>query len=1436
MGYSDYTKEQLVEEVRALQLRLSALEQAHEVLQQKERRYGHLMETMSDGVVIEDKMNRIVYVNASFCETLGFSQEALVGRPTTDIIHPEGMELYLEQTSRRPCEHKASYEQKMRGSNGRVIPMIVSVRALQNENGDYDGCLTVITDITERKLAEEQLKQSEHKYRNLVENSQAGVYRTTLDGDRFLEANKKFADFFEMSREELLASSPKIMWVDPQEREKLVQLIQENGVLSDYEINVFSKSGEHKTAVASITLNRDEGYLEGMAIDITDRKQAEEALRRSEEEFRNLFDNAQAGVYRTTLDGSRYLMANQTLADMFGRSKEEMLNCSPVDTWADPADREEMIRRIKTEKVLRDFEIRAVTEEGEIITTLATVKLYEEEGYMEGVSVDITERKRIEEALRESEDKYRMVVENSQASVYILDRKGCFLFMNGMTASNLGGEPSEFIGRRLRELYPAELARLRMKHVAEVFRTQEKAFIEYQAEIKGKHHWFQTRLQPLQDARGEIHAVLGITHDITERKQGELRLRESEERYRTLVEGTGFPIFLLDRQGKFLYMNWIAAAGLGGYSKDYIGKSLKEVFPKPMADYQMRVAEKVFKRGEGMEVESISSMQEEKRWFHTSINPVMNAEGKVESVIGIAVDITEQKKAQAVLQRDRDELEQIVAERTKDLLEANLRLQSEIADKEQAEIALRESEATARALLNAPTDAVMLLDTDGTILEANETLARRFNKQVSDVIGMKSYEMAGKLHSRREEAIGIVNQTGSPYRFEDERQGFWNDNVLYPILDVAGQVAKIAVVSRDITELKQQEEELRWHREHLEELVAERTAELRQSEEKYRHVVNNTHDIIYTMSPEGILTFISPQALKMGFTEDEIVGHHISEFIHPDDIESVMKDLTYTMETGAAPVTEFRMRQKDGSYIYGEEIGEVVYEAGQIKQVVGSIRDITDRKQAEEILRESEQRFRAAANCASDLIYEDNDATGQIEWFGDIDGILGEQSGEGLSTSQAWQNRLHPEDRDRVINEIKKHAHMGDVYNVEYRIRHQDGSYRYWVDRGTIFQTESNPRKTVGACADITEQKEADERLRNSEQRFRMVFDHVTDGILLVDAETKKIFTGNPMMCRLLGYRLEELTELYFMDIHPLKDISEVTTIFNEGVLQGHSQAPGVNVKRKDGGVFFVDINATLITLEGRRYMMGVFRDITERLEAQAQLQQYRERMVRTERLASLGTIGANLMHQLNQPFTVIRLMLEDSQAELSKLNIPGRVRSNLSDGLSAISNAEDIVKHIREMTPRTGIHEEEIDLQKISYQVTQIFSDSARRAKLQLVLEGFDKAPKNTGDPSDLEQIFFNLIENAIHAANDRVEQQLRIQAVMREQTLELEFSDTCGGIDPKHQDKIFDAFFTTKAHGTGLGLAIIEQIVTERGGRIRMESQKGQGTTFFISLPWNL
>ena len=152
-----------------------------------------------------------------------------------------------------------------------------------------------------------------------------------------------------------------------------------------------------------------------------------------------------------------------------------------------------------------------------------------------------------------------------------------------------------------------------------------------------------------------------------------------------------------------------------------------------------------------------------------------------------------------------------------------------------------------------------------------------------------------------------------------------------------------------------QEDELKKYREHLEELVEERTAELKKSQEKYRQVIENSHDIFYALSPEGTLTFVSPQSTKLGFSPDEIIGHPMSEFIHPDDIESVWADSNLTLTTGQLPVTEFRLKKKDGTYIHVEETGEAIYEDGNIRQIIGSIRDITERKQAEVMLRIKER-------------------------------------------------------------------------------------------------------------------------------------------------------------------------------------------------------------------------------------------------------------------------------------------------------------------------------------------------------------------------------------------------------------------------------------------------------------------------------------------------
>jgi C4-dicarboxylate-specific signal transduction histidine kinase len=253
---------------------------------------------------------------------------------------------------------------------------------------------------------------------------------------------------------------------------------------------------------------------------------------------------------------------------------------------------------------------------------------------------------------------------------------------------------------------------------------------------------------------------------------------------------------------------------------------------------------------------------------------------------------------------------------------------------------------------------------------------------------------------------------------------------------------------------------------------------------------------------------------------------------------------------------------------------------------------------------------------------------------------------------------------------------------------------------------------------------------------------------------------------------------------------------------------------------------------------MVVARDIHTLKQAEEELEMYRERMARAEQLASLGTLSATVAHELTQPLTVISLSIENALTKLEAASSPETVTRRLKDSLTEVSNITSIVERFRNFARRSS--EEivrEIELGVVGERVVKLLNESARRARITLHLNGMDKLPPVYLNEKDMEQLFFALADNAVQAADGKKSRQLIINGAVKNEYIELSFSDNCGGIAPENIDKIFEPFFTTKpkGQGTGLGLCVVQSIVSRAGGKIRVEGKFGEGSTFFVTLPTN-
>ncbi len=403
--------------------------------------------------------------------------------------------------------------------------------------------------------------------------------------------------------------------------------------------------------------------------------------------------------------------------------------------------------------------------------------------------------------------------------------------------------------------------------------------------------------------------------------------------------------------------------------------------------------------------------------------------------------------------------------------------------------------------------------------------------------------------------------------------------------------------------------------------------------------------------------------------------------------------------------------------------------------------------------------------------------------------------------------------------------------------------------------------KLFGTAQDVSEREQARQSLLASEERFRLVFHSTTDGILLVDAATRKLILGNKALCNLIGYTPEELTELSVADIHPPEVMPAIELAFADQAEGRRTFGEAVVVKRRDGTTFHADIAATSMVHDGRRVYVATFRDVTETRRLQASLAQ-------SDRLASMGTLAAGVAHEINNPLSYVLYNLESlsedipryveqiatargvltghlGQARLIDLlgsdsavldpTVFSEMQDRFKDALEGSHRIKDIARGLSTFSRVDQDKVSPVDLRyPIESAVNIAFNEIRHRA--HIVKDYNTDSPVLAGE-GRLAQVFLNLLINAAHAIpeGDADHNQIRVTTRQEGNEILAEVQDTGRGIPRGTLEHIFDPFFTTKpvGLGTGLGLSIAKNIVTGYGGTISATSQVGKGTRFLIRLP---
>jgi PAS domain S-box-containing protein len=605
--------------------------------------------------------------------------------------------------------------------------------------------------------------------------------------------------------------------------------------------------------------------------DITQRKHGEWALLESEATARALMSSPTDTVILMDTRGI-ILDLNDTAAFKFKQYGDD-----PIGKLADtllPHDVAQSRRTLTTRVIEKKQMVRYEDErDGRWYDTVAyPIIVNGEVTRIAMIARDITDRKKSEDALRESEERYRQLVDISPDAV-LIHIEGKITYLNQAALSMLGAENSnEILGKNVLDLIHPDFRDTVRKNIKKDLNGETTSPTELEmlrvdgttivAEGRGVKTTFKGK-----------PAIQVAIRDTTERKRVEMELRESEEKYRTLVNRANDVICVI-QEGIIKMCNPRLPEFWGGSGEEITGRPFTD-FVHP--DALSKLIDIYKRRISGESPPSI---------YETTL---MHRDGSKSFVeVNAGVIGYEGRPADLVIVRD-------------------------INNRKKADDALRESEATARALMNAPTDSVILTDSQGIILALNETAASRFGRWSDELVGILADDLLPKkVAQSRRFLVSKMLETKTMVRFEDERDGRWYDTVAYPIAGENGEVTRFAIISRDITDRKNTEKALI------------------QSEERYRQLVDISPDAVL-LQMEGKIVFTNPAALNLlGASHSaEIIGKDVLDFIQPEFRDTVIKNMEKDLEGEITLPIELHMLRIDGTSVIVEGRGVRTFTDGK---------------------------------------------------------------------------------------------------------------------------------------------------------------------------------------------------------------------------------------------------------------------------------------------------------------------------------------------------------------------------------------------------------------------------------------------------------------------------------------------------------------------------
>ncbi|MFZ4463811.1 MAG: PAS domain S-box protein [Bacteroidales bacterium] len=1368
-----------------------------------------ILNSIPDIMFIMDSEGFIHEFKSGKEEDLAMPPEVFLHKNVSDILPPALAEDFLKEIRNvikggevNPVQYQLPIEGVMKDFEARF-----------NRFGDQK-VVVLVSNNSLQKQTENALRESEERLRNLISSQTNYVLWTDLNG-RHTYWNKKFEkEFGWMYANDGLAGADALNSIcnyhHNRTRETVEKCLFNPGTIFKIELDKPAKDGGVRTTFWEFVCLTDAQNaphaIQCMGIDITDQKKIERKLEENHQFLSDIIENSGSQIYVKDLNGV-YLTVNGMWEKVTGASREMTIGKTDEDIFGPEVSQKfrandlKVISTGESNTFEEDF-----TDEGGTRYFLS-IKFPTRDSFGKitglcGMSTEITDRKKAEIQLFHSEAKYRSLIDSSDSAITMLDTDGNYLFLNAIAAAPWGMPADQLVGMNASQLFPPDQFESIMKDIHSVISENAGKIKEVFVDITGERRWYRTSIQPVRNETGEPFAALMYSSNITETKLAEEKIRQSEQNYKTLFFDSPDG-YLIIQDGIFIECNKASEAMIGGNSSIILGKSPDQLSPefqpngRKSSEYALELIAETYSKGH-------NSFE----WVHCRFDGT-------EFLTQIDLTVMEYKGNQVLFTTWQDITESRKAE------ESNRKL--------------------SRAVEQSPV-SIVITNIDGNIEYANPQACETTGYSLSELLGKNPRVLkSGETSSDEYSYLWNNISNGKEWKgiFHNKRKNgelYWESSTIAPIVDVNGKISHYVAIKEDITQRKLAEEEL----------------------SKFRTISEQANYGNAIASLNGTLLYSNTAFAKMhGYEVDEIVGRNLSMLHNEEQMIRVSETIEILQKKGNFNAEEVWRTRKDGSVFPSLMNGNLIFDSQDRPQFMSANTiDITEIKLAEEKIREQNIRLNAIMDAMPDIIFISDKEGNYLEAYTSKTSTTKIKASANIGRNV--RDVFDSQTADIHLNKIKECLSTRQMVTYEYP-KDEDGEQHFYEARIVAL----DDKKVLRFVRDITERKQNESEIR----KLTLAIEQSPVAIAITDLDANILYVS-PAFYNTTGYTADEVIGKNTRILKSGLTDSAIYDSLWETLRAGNSwQGEWIN-KKKSGELYWESISITpVLNEEGQiTSYLAVKQDISDRKKQEQEIRDLNMNLEirieeRTKDLensnleldkARIDAEQANMAkseflsrmsHELRTPMNSILgfgQLLE--MGDLNTAQVKG-VSHIMKSGKHLLELINEVLDISRIESGRISLSLEPVELQGVIRETVDIVQPlaSARQIKIKLTGENLNFLHVKS-DRQRLKQVLLNIVNNAVKYNTDLGSVIIHTSIVEGKEAgkdiIRIAVSDTGPGITKEDLPKIFTPFERigaekTTTEGTGLGLAVVKKLMDAMHGGLGVESEYGNGSTFWIELP---